>query len=69
MSADLQEMISKIEKIQSSMCAKRERNRRDFPLATAAMDSLNREFDDGMPPFNARVIYAEEGGRRVGRRE
>jgi hypothetical protein len=48
---------------------KREQNRRDFPLATAAMDSLNREFNDGMPPFNARVIYASEGGKSIGRRE
>jgi len=47
----------------------RERNRRDFPLATAAMDSLNRDFNDGLPPFNARVIYASEGGKSIGRRD
>lgn len=40
-----------------------------FQLETAAMDSLNREFNDGMPPLNARVIYAEENGKSIGRRE
>jgi len=47
----------------------REQNRRDFPLATAAMDSLNREFNDGMPSFNARVIWCEENGKTLGKRE
>jgi len=49
--------------------SKREQNRLDFPLATAAMDSLNRDFNDGMPAFNARVIWASENGKTVGRRE
>jgi hypothetical protein len=69
MNSELHEMISKIGKIQSGMRATREQNRRDFPLTTAAMDSLRREFNDGEPPFEPRVIFAEESGKTIGRRE
>jgi hypothetical protein len=47
----------------------RERNRIDFPWTTAILDSLRRDFNDGMPPFNARVIFASENGKTIGRRE
>ena len=46
-----------------------EQNRATFTLAAAAMDSLRRDFNDGLPPFNARVIWASENGRTVGKRE
>lgn len=41
-------------------------NRSNFILAAAAMDSLRRDFTDGEPPFNPRVIFASEGGRTLG---
>lgn len=44
-------------------------NRATFTLAAAAMDSLRRDFNDGMPPFNPRVVFAEENCRTVGKRE
>lgn len=65
----MSDLIDMIAHDKVKLAAQREQNRRDFPLATAAMDSLNREFNDGMPPFNARVIYASENGKTVGRRE
>ena len=41
----------------------RERNRREFPLATADLDMLRTSFP------NARIVYAEENGRTIGKRE
>jgi hypothetical protein len=49
--------------------SERERNRRDFPQTTAIMDMWRRDFNDGLPPFEPRVIFAEEGGKTLGKRD
>jgi hypothetical protein len=47
----------------------RERNRRNFPQTTAIMDLWRRDFNDGLPPFEPRVVFAQEGGKTLGKRD
>jgi hypothetical protein len=56
----------------ASQIAKREdartRNREAFPFAAELMDAFSQDFDDGLPPFDPKLIYAEENGRSIGKR-
>ena len=61
MSADLAEMVRTIEGIQSKQREARERNRAAFPFVTSCVDALKAA------GFTARVVFAEESGRTIGK--
>lgn len=63
--------VDRMAALAASQVAKREaarkRNREDFPFAAELMDAFSVGFNDGLPPFAPKLIYAEQNGRHIGK--